>query len=89
MGQAHPPLILAGLDILHKDRLKQLKMASLANPSGPIQVPKVVGDLVGQQFDHARPIGCTQPRIVLGSSVWLEGGPVVSLDTPVPPLANT
>lgn len=36
-----------GLDILHKDRLSKLKMASLANPAGPIQIPNLVGALPG------------------------------------------
>ena len=36
-----------GLDILHKNRLEKLKMASLANPSGPIQVPNLLGALPG------------------------------------------
>lgn len=36
-----------GLDILHKERLSKLKMASLANPAGPIQIPNLVGALPG------------------------------------------
>ena len=36
-----------GLDILHKDRFEKLKVASLANPSGPIQVPNIVGAIPG------------------------------------------
>ena len=36
-----------GLDILHKDRHKRLKMASLANPSGPIQLPNLLGAIPG------------------------------------------
>lgn len=36
-----------GLDILHKDRLEKLKMASLANPAGPIQIPNLIGALPG------------------------------------------
>jgi peroxiredoxin family protein len=36
-----------GLDILHKDRFESLKIASLANPSGPLQVPNVVGAIPG------------------------------------------
>jgi len=36
-----------GLDILHKKRFEKLKMASLANPSGPIQVPNVLGAVPG------------------------------------------
>jgi len=36
-----------GLDILHQDRFEKLKMASLANPSGPIQVPNLIGAIPG------------------------------------------
>ncbi len=36
-----------GLDILHRDRLEKLKMASLANPSGPIQLPNLLGAVPG------------------------------------------
>lgn len=36
-----------GLDILHEDRFRKLKMASLANPSGPIQLPNLLGALPG------------------------------------------
>jgi peroxiredoxin family protein len=36
-----------GLDILHKDRFESLKVASLANPSGPIQMPNIVGAIPG------------------------------------------
>jgi len=36
-----------GLDILHRERLEKLKMASLANPSGPIQIPNLLGALPG------------------------------------------
>ncbi|MDH5616963.1 MAG: DsrE/DsrF/DrsH-like family protein [Acidimicrobiia bacterium] len=36
-----------GLDILHRDRLEKLKVASLANPSGPIQIPNLLGALPG------------------------------------------
>jgi peroxiredoxin family protein len=36
-----------GLDILHKDRFESLKVASLANPAGPLQVPNVVGAIPG------------------------------------------
>jgi len=36
-----------GLDILHQDRFEKLKVASLANPSGPIQVPNVLGAIPG------------------------------------------
>jgi len=36
-----------GLDILHKDRFESLKVASLANPAGPMQVPNIVGAIPG------------------------------------------
>jgi peroxiredoxin family protein len=36
-----------GLDILHEERFRKLKMASLANPAGPIQLPNLVGALPG------------------------------------------
>ena len=36
-----------GLDILHKDRFEKLKVASLANPAGPIQLPNALGVLPG------------------------------------------
>ena len=36
-----------GLDILHKERGGNLKVPSLANPAGPIQVPNVVGMIPG------------------------------------------
>jgi peroxiredoxin family protein len=36
-----------GLDILHQDRLEKLKVASLANPAGPIQLPNLLGALPG------------------------------------------
>lgn len=36
-----------GLDILHRDRHKRLKMASLANPSGPIRLPNLLGSIPG------------------------------------------
>jgi peroxiredoxin family protein len=36
-----------GLDILHKDRVEKLKVASLANPAGPIQLPNALGALPG------------------------------------------
>jgi peroxiredoxin family protein len=36
-----------GLDILHKDRFESLKVASLANPSGPILMPNIVGAIPG------------------------------------------
>ncbi len=36
-----------GLDILHQERFEKLKVASLANPSGPIQVPNLLGAIPG------------------------------------------
>ena len=36
-----------GLDILHRDRLEKLKVASLANPAGPIQLPNLLGAIPG------------------------------------------
>ncbi|HSJ84374.1 MAG TPA: DsrE/DsrF/DrsH-like family protein [Acidimicrobiia bacterium] len=36
-----------GLDILHEERLERLKVASLANPAGPIQLPNLLGALPG------------------------------------------
>lgn len=36
-----------GLDILHRKRLAKLKVASLANPAGPIQLPNLLGALPG------------------------------------------
>jgi len=36
-----------GLDILHKDRHPKLKMASLANPAGPIRLPNLLGAIPG------------------------------------------
>lgn len=36
-----------GLDILHQDRFRKLKMASLANPSGPVQLPNLLGAVPG------------------------------------------
>jgi peroxiredoxin family protein len=36
-----------GLDILHRDRFEKLKVASLANPAGPIQLPNLLGALPG------------------------------------------
>jgi peroxiredoxin family protein len=36
-----------GLDILHKERFEHLKVASLANPSGPIQLPNILGAVPG------------------------------------------
>jgi peroxiredoxin family protein len=36
-----------GLDIIHNDRLERLKVASLANPAGPIQLPNLLGAMPG------------------------------------------
>jgi peroxiredoxin family protein len=36
-----------GLDILHQDRFEKLKVASLANPSGPVQLPNILGAVPG------------------------------------------
>lgn len=36
-----------GLDILHVDRFEKLKVASLANPAGPIQLPNLLGAVPG------------------------------------------
>jgi peroxiredoxin family protein len=36
-----------GLDILHKDRMEHLKVASLANPAGPIRLPNLLGAMPG------------------------------------------
>lgn len=36
-----------GLDILHSERFKKLKVASLANPAGPIQLPNILGAVPG------------------------------------------
>ena len=36
-----------GLDILHSERFQKLKVASLANPAGPIQLPNILGALPG------------------------------------------
>jgi len=36
-----------GLDILHRDRFENLKVASLANPAGPVQMPNIVGAIPG------------------------------------------
>jgi peroxiredoxin family protein len=36
-----------GLDIIHQDRLEKLKVASLANPAGPIQLPNLLGAMPG------------------------------------------
>jgi peroxiredoxin family protein len=36
-----------GLDLLHEKRTSRLKVASLANPAGPIRVPNILGALPG------------------------------------------
>ena len=36
-----------GLDILHSERFDKLKVASLANPAGPIQLPNALGAVPG------------------------------------------
>ncbi len=36
-----------GLDIIHQERLEKLKVASLANPAGPIQLPNLLGAMPG------------------------------------------
>jgi peroxiredoxin family protein len=36
-----------GLDIVHEKRSSRLKMASLANPSGPIRLPNLLGAIPG------------------------------------------
>jgi peroxiredoxin family protein len=36
-----------GLDILHQERFEKLKVASLANPAGPIRVPNLLGAVPG------------------------------------------
>jgi peroxiredoxin family protein len=36
-----------GLDILHSERFDKLKVASLANPAGPIQLPNALGAIPG------------------------------------------
>jgi peroxiredoxin family protein len=36
-----------GLDLVHRKRSTRLKMASLANPSGPIRLPSLLGALPG------------------------------------------
>lgn len=36
-----------GLDILHIERFEKLKVASLANPAGPIQLPNLLGAVPG------------------------------------------
>jgi len=36
-----------GLDLLHEERFRKLKVASLANPSGPVQLPNLLGAVPG------------------------------------------
>lgn len=36
-----------GLDIIHAKRSRRLKVASLANPSGPVQLPNLLGAIPG------------------------------------------
>ncbi len=36
-----------GLDIIHKERFEKLKVASLANPAGPVQLPNLLGAMPG------------------------------------------
>lgn len=36
-----------GLDILHRERYAKLKVPSLANPSGPVRLPNLVGAVPG------------------------------------------
>ncbi|MEX0667994.1 MAG: DsrE/DsrF/DrsH-like family protein [Acidimicrobiia bacterium] len=36
-----------GLDVIHKKRSRRLKVASLANPSGPVQLPNLLGAIPG------------------------------------------
>jgi peroxiredoxin family protein len=36
-----------GLDVVHKKRFRKLKVASLANPSGPVQLPNLLGAIPG------------------------------------------
>lgn len=36
-----------GLDVIHAKRASRLKMASLANPSGPIRLPNLLGAMPG------------------------------------------
>lgn len=36
-----------GLDLLHQDRFEKLKVASLANPAGPIKIPNLLGAVPG------------------------------------------
>ncbi len=39
-----------GLDIIHKDKYKNLKVAPLANPAAPMPVPNIVGVLPGMTY---------------------------------------
>lgn len=36
-----------GLDVIHRKRSRRLKVASLANPAGPIQLPNLLGAIPG------------------------------------------
>ena len=36
-----------GLDILHRDRFEKLRVASLANPAGPVKIPNLLGAVPG------------------------------------------
>ena len=36
-----------GLDVIHAERFEKLKVASLANPAGPIQLPNILGAVPG------------------------------------------
>lgn len=36
-----------GLDVVHRTRHRNLKMASLANPAGPIRLPNLIGAIPG------------------------------------------
>ncbi|MGH8923625.1 MAG: DsrE/DsrF/DrsH-like family protein [Acidimicrobiia bacterium] len=36
-----------GLDVVHKKRFRKLKVASLANPAGPVQLPNLLGAIPG------------------------------------------
>ncbi|CAN5893740.1 DsrE/DsrF/DrsH-like family protein [soil metagenome] len=36
-----------GLDVLHQERFRKLKVASLANPAGPVQLPNILGAVPG------------------------------------------
>lgn len=60
-----------GLDILHKERFEKLKVASLANPAGPIRLPNLMGgdprgdrggDQDHEEVDGRRP-DAHRPRI--------------------------